>query len=400
MVLKKLITKATKEVEFSFDNKMYKQVDGIAMGSPLGPTLANIFVGFYEEKLFNDVMTKPLLYYRYVDDCFAIFNIQAEAINFLNLLNRLHPSLRFTMESEVHSRLSFLDVLVIREGNDFLTTIYRKPTFTGLYVQWESFSPKRQKVALNQSLTTRAKRICSTSLLRDELDFLRNIFIYNGYPHNIIDRQMELTLRDRFAFIGPKRCPIYLKLPWLGDISTRFESHISNLVSNAFPALRLFCCFSSRFAFSTTNKDVLPVHNLSNIIYSFTCDCERRYTGKTTQRLMERVKQHIPASLTNAALTLRSLQPGDGVTSLPPPQQQLLAQSLLDSRSDSAITRHLKSHHNCLRAVCGPNMLDHFSILSRARNQFHLDVLEAVYIKVHNPELCQQKEYVKVLYLV
>ena len=45
-------------------------------------------------------------------------------------------------------------------------------------------------------------------------------------------------------------------------------------------------------------------------------------------------------------------------------------------------------------------MLDHFSILSRARNQFHLDVLEAVYIKVHNPELCQQKEYVKVLYLV
>ena len=77
-----------------------------------------------------------------------------------------------------------------------------------------------------------------------------------------------------------------------------------------------------------------------------------------------------------------------------------MAQSLLDSRSDSAITRHLKSHHNCLRAVCGPNMLDHFSILSRARNQFHLDVLEAVYIKVHNPELCQQKEYVKVLYLV
>ena len=123
-------------------------------------------------------------------------------------------------------------------------------------------------------------------------------------------------------------------------------------------------------------------------------------SGKTTQRLMERAKQHIPASLTNAALTLRSLQPGDGVTSLPPPQQQLLAQSLLDSRSDSAITRHLKSHHNCLRAVCGPNMLDHFSILSRARNQFHLDVLEAVYIKVHNPELCQQKEYVKVLYLV
>ena len=49
MVLKKLLTKATKEVEFSFNNKMYKQVDSIAIGSPLGPTLANIFVGFMKE---------------------------------------------------------------------------------------------------------------------------------------------------------------------------------------------------------------------------------------------------------------------------------------------------------------------------------------------------------------
>ena len=52
-------------------------------------------------------------------------------MNFLNLLNRLHPSLRFTMESEVHSHLSFLDILVIHEGNEFLTTIYRKPFSQG-----------------------------------------------------------------------------------------------------------------------------------------------------------------------------------------------------------------------------------------------------------------------------
>ena len=44
---------ATRGVEFSFNNFMYKQIDGVAMGSPLGPALANIFVGFYEQKLFD-----------------------------------------------------------------------------------------------------------------------------------------------------------------------------------------------------------------------------------------------------------------------------------------------------------------------------------------------------------
>ena len=63
------------------------------------------------------------------------------------------------------------------------------------------------------------------------------------------------------------------------------------------------------------------------------------------------------------------------------------------------ITRHPRSNHDCLMAVCSYE-LDLFSVVARARNHFHPDVLEAAHIKLHSPVLCQQKEYVKVLYLV
>ena len=90
---------ATSSVEFSFNNNMYQQIDGVAMGSPLGPALANIFVGHQEQKLFN-VVNRPLAYFRYVDDTFALFNNEDDCYAFLSHLNSLHPSLRFTHEKE------------------------------------------------------------------------------------------------------------------------------------------------------------------------------------------------------------------------------------------------------------------------------------------------------------
>ena len=85
--------------------------------------------------------------------------------------------------------------------------------------------------------------------------------------------------------------------------------------------------------------------------------------------------------------------------SLPAEEHVVLGRQLADSRSDSAITRHLKSKHDCLMAVCS-HVFDLFSVVARARNHFHLDVLEAVYIKLYSLVSCQQREYAKVLYLV
>ena len=56
----KLMKIATSDVQFSFNNKIYSQIDWVAMGSPLGPTLANIFVECLESKAVNDLSSQVI----------------------------------------------------------------------------------------------------------------------------------------------------------------------------------------------------------------------------------------------------------------------------------------------------------------------------------------------------
>ena len=83
--LKKLFLFATSQTHFIFNSKFYNQIDGAAMGSPLAPAFANIFIGFYESKWFNEYnLNKPKFYLRYVDDFLAAFDNKQDSLNFLN----------------------------------------------------------------------------------------------------------------------------------------------------------------------------------------------------------------------------------------------------------------------------------------------------------------------------
>ena len=84
----KLLYKATTDVEFSFNGKMYRQIDRLAMGSPLGPDLANNFVGHCESRV--DPEKWPMFYNRFVDDTFTIFPSKEESDSFFEVLNSMH----------------------------------------------------------------------------------------------------------------------------------------------------------------------------------------------------------------------------------------------------------------------------------------------------------------------
>ena len=122
----KLFKIATKDQLFQFNGDLYKQVDGVAMGSPLGPLTAHTFTCSIEEKLAGENKL-PDFYERYVDDTFALVPDLAAATDFLSVLNDAHPAIQFTMETAVNSSLPFAVGMVINKIDYRLNTcVYRK----------------------------------------------------------------------------------------------------------------------------------------------------------------------------------------------------------------------------------------------------------------------------------
>ena len=92
-VLKDLLEFATKKSHFRFDGQYYDQIDGVAMGSPLGPVLANIFMCHFAESWLTNNQFRPSIWFRYVHDTFSLFDSKDTASRFLDFLNSRHPKI-------------------------------------------------------------------------------------------------------------------------------------------------------------------------------------------------------------------------------------------------------------------------------------------------------------------
>ena len=94
---------ATQEM-FLYKYNLYKQIDGVAMGSPLGCTLANFFLGLLETVIFKQPFsTHPKMYLPYVDNVFAVFDDDKKCDSFLNILNIQYKNLQFTIKKSANT---------------------------------------------------------------------------------------------------------------------------------------------------------------------------------------------------------------------------------------------------------------------------------------------------------
>ena len=192
--LKALLELCTKQVHFSFENVMYKQSDGVAMGSPLGPVLAGIFMVDLETKVIPTVKKHMTPWWGYVDDMIAYIK-EKEINTVLKAINKNHKNIKFTYELENNDEISFLDVKIRKVGRKIETSVYRKPTNTDVYLHWNSFAPTTWKKGTLRTLILRAHNICSTKALYDkEITHLKHVFHdLNGYPINVITTAIQDT---------------------------------------------------------------------------------------------------------------------------------------------------------------------------------------------------------------
>ena len=113
---------------------MYDQIDGVAMGSPIAPVLANLFLEHHENIWLNKFQSPSLHFYRcYVDDIFCIFNNEQDALLFFDFLISQHTNIKLTVENESDKMPAFLGVYVNnKDPCNLLMSVHRKKTFTGL----------------------------------------------------------------------------------------------------------------------------------------------------------------------------------------------------------------------------------------------------------------------------
>ncbi|KAJ8939043.1 hypothetical protein NQ318_007674 [Aromia moschata] len=121
----------------------------MAMGNSLSSFIANLFMSKFETKVKDKFEYFPRVWFRYVDDIFAVFNTKAISLdNFVAKLNNRFPTIKFTYEVEHNEQLPFLDVLVIRNSENKLEfDVYRKETATLRYIPNDSHHPFQHKMA-------------------------------------------------------------------------------------------------------------------------------------------------------------------------------------------------------------------------------------------------------------
>ena len=157
---------------FQWMEKFYEQTHGAPMRSPLSPVMANLYMEEFEKKALATSTLKPGFWFRYVDDTLSSWAHGLENLHrFLEHINSLHPSIKFTLEMQKEDKtIPFLDVLLIQKDGSLGHRVYRKPTHTDRYLHYNSFHHPSIKNLVCKTFINRAKTICEVDNIEGVLE--------------------------------------------------------------------------------------------------------------------------------------------------------------------------------------------------------------------------------------
>ena len=196
------------------------------MGSPLASAMADICMNWLTNKVLAKIKNPPVIM-RYVDDLFLAFDNP----NDVDYLYQIFKG------EENERKLPFLDVLITKTSNEIETTVYKKPTFSGLYTKWDSYTPTKYKRNLINNLLHRAHQICSSfTLLHKEFNQISLVLGKNDHPKNFLNKHINRFMEKHYGkdipkeniFKDPRVKKFFMRLPFIREISPQIEKEINS----------------------------------------------------------------------------------------------------------------------------------------------------------------------------
>ena len=200
----------------------------------LAPVLVNIFMGFYKSKWLNEYYFNTTKFYlRYVDDILAVFEKEQDSLNFLNFLNNKHPNIKFMLEKQVNHSIHSPDVFISGIDNQNLAfQTYHKFTYTGLLLNFKSFTSFSYKISLIKCLLDRLFKICNNwNSFHKDMGSIKFNLIKNAYSPYLINKVIKKYLDHTFSSnqnqLKDTSDVYYFKLPYIGNLSHHIKNQIS-----------------------------------------------------------------------------------------------------------------------------------------------------------------------------
>ena len=186
---------ATKHQLFQFEGNLYQQVDCVAMGSPLGPLMANALTCNIEKQL-ETKNKMPGVYKRYVYGTLSVMTVET-ASKFLTL-NNSHTSIDFTMALKENGRLPCLGMEVMKNGCSLNTKVYKKTTDSGLLLHYLSHVDGRYKRSLLNTILNCAFKLSSTcKFFHEECERLKETFSRLCYPDDLVQATIRKFIESK-----------------------------------------------------------------------------------------------------------------------------------------------------------------------------------------------------------